>query len=173
MFLEEISALLRMEDGGDFAAAVRGVMTEGSPFMNRRCRSTAGDAGERILSLNGVPLRLTGAEGAVFTLEDITEVVAAEERKRLRLWLKDYRLRIVAHRPLAEAIVTAGGVDTREIDPRDRRSSVVSITPAARDMLAEDRRRRDEWLADRLAALDPDTQAALVHLIPVLEDLAS
>lgn len=104
MFLEEISALLRMEDGGDFAAAVRGVMTEGSPFMNRRCRSTAGDAGERILSLNGVPLRLTGAEGAVFTLEDITEVVAAEERKRQ----VDARMREA--RRLESLSLFAGGV---------------------------------------------------------------
>ena len=36
----------------------------------------------------------------------------AEERKRLRHWLKNFRLRITGHRPLAEAIVTAGGVDT-------------------------------------------------------------
>ena len=52
-------------------------------------------------------------------------IIRAEERKRLRLWLKDYRLRIVAHRPLAEAIVTAGGVDTREIDPRTMASRLV------------------------------------------------
>ncbi|NLX19068.1 MAG: NAD(P)/FAD-dependent oxidoreductase [Desulfobulbus sp.] len=44
--------------------------------------------------------------------------VRAAERKRLRYWLKNWRIRIVGHRPLAEAIVTAGGVDTREVDPR-------------------------------------------------------
>ncbi|MEA1921384.1 MAG: NAD(P)/FAD-dependent oxidoreductase [Pseudomonadota bacterium] len=44
--------------------------------------------------------------------------VTAKERKRLRAWLKDCRLPISGHRPLAEAIITAGGVDTKEIDPK-------------------------------------------------------
>ncbi|MGI6656961.1 MAG: NAD(P)/FAD-dependent oxidoreductase [Desulfobulbus sp.] len=44
--------------------------------------------------------------------------IRAAERKRLRHWLKNCRLAITGHRPLAEAIVTAGGVDTREVDPR-------------------------------------------------------
>lgn len=44
--------------------------------------------------------------------------ITAVERKRLRSWLKDFRLDVSGHRPLAEAIVTAGGVDTRQVDPR-------------------------------------------------------
>lgn len=51
--------------------------------------------------------------------------VTARERRRLRLWLKDLRLPISGHRPLGEAIVTAGGVDTREIDPRTMESRLV------------------------------------------------
>jgi hypothetical protein len=51
--------------------------------------------------------------------------VTARERRRLRLWLKDLRLPISGHRPLSEAIVTAGGVDTREIDPRTMESRLV------------------------------------------------
>jgi hypothetical protein len=44
--------------------------------------------------------------------------VTAEERERLRALLQDYRLEIAGHRPLEEAIVTAGGIDTQEVDPR-------------------------------------------------------
>ena len=44
--------------------------------------------------------------------------VTAKERKRLRVWLKNCRLPISGHRPLAEAIITAGGIDTKEIDPK-------------------------------------------------------
>jgi predicted Rossmann fold flavoprotein len=44
--------------------------------------------------------------------------ISSEERKRLRSWLKDFRFRITGHRPLSEAIVTAGGVRLKEIDPR-------------------------------------------------------
>jgi predicted Rossmann fold flavoprotein len=51
--------------------------------------------------------------------------ITAEERGRLREELHDFRLMIVSHRPLDEAIVTAGGVDTREIDPRTMASRLV------------------------------------------------
>jgi predicted Rossmann fold flavoprotein len=43
--------------------------------------------------------------------------VTATERKRLRELLHDFRLTVVGHRPLDEAIVTAGGVNTDEINP--------------------------------------------------------
>ena len=61
---------------------------------------------------------------------DLTEIlpdrlasqVSTKERTRLRRWLKDFRLEVTGHRPLSEAIVTAGGVDTREIDHRTMES---------------------------------------------------
>lgn len=51
--------------------------------------------------------------------------ITAEERARLHRLLKDFRLKVVGTRPIAEAIVTAGGVDTREIDPRTMASRLV------------------------------------------------
>ena len=48
--------------------------------------------------------------------------ITAQERSRLRAWIKDFRLEITGHRPLAEAIITAGGVDLREINPRTMES---------------------------------------------------
>jgi len=48
--------------------------------------------------------------------------ISAKERRRLRTWLKDFRLEVTGCRPFAEAIITAGGVDTREIDPRTMQS---------------------------------------------------
>jgi predicted Rossmann fold flavoprotein len=51
--------------------------------------------------------------------------ITAAERHRLRGMLHDFRLTIVGHRPLEEAIVTAGGVDTREIDPRTMASRLL------------------------------------------------
>ena len=44
--------------------------------------------------------------------------ITAKERERLRLWLKDFRLDVTKHHPLASAIVTAGGVSLKDIDPR-------------------------------------------------------
>ena len=48
--------------------------------------------------------------------------ISAKERKRIRTWLKDFRLEVVGYRPFAEAIITAGGIDTREINPRTMES---------------------------------------------------
>ena len=44
----------------------------------------------------------------------------------MRELLHDFRLTITGHRPLDEAIVTAGGVDVREIDPRTMASRLVT-----------------------------------------------
>ncbi len=51
--------------------------------------------------------------------------ITSEERARLRQWLKDFRLTVTGHRPIAQAIVTAGGVSTDEVDPRTMQSRVV------------------------------------------------
>jgi predicted Rossmann fold flavoprotein len=52
--------------------------------------------------------------------------ITAAERGRLRAWLKDFRLDVIGYRPLAQAIVTAGGVETREVDPRTLESRIVN-----------------------------------------------
>jgi hypothetical protein len=51
--------------------------------------------------------------------------ITAQERGRLRQWLKDFRLDVSGHVPLAAAIVTAGGVDTGEVDPRTMASRLI------------------------------------------------
>jgi predicted Rossmann fold flavoprotein len=44
--------------------------------------------------------------------------ITGQERDQLRMWLKDFRLEVSGHRSFNEAIVTAGGVETTEVDPR-------------------------------------------------------
>ena len=61
---------------------------------------------------------------------------------------------------------------TRRAHDTDRRQVVVELTDAARDVLADDRRRRDAWLAQRLGALDTDDLALLRRVAPLLERLA-
>lgn len=50
--------------------------------------------------------------------------VSAEERKRLRLWLKELRFTVSGYRPLREAIVTAGGVSLTEVNPKTMQSRI-------------------------------------------------
>ena len=51
--------------------------------------------------------------------------ITAQERQRLRTWLKGFRLEVTGYRPFTEAIITAGGVSTREVDPRTMASRLV------------------------------------------------
>jgi predicted Rossmann fold flavoprotein len=51
--------------------------------------------------------------------------VTASERKRLGQLFKDFKMEVTGHLPLVEAMVTAGGVDTKEIDPRTMESRLV------------------------------------------------
>lgn len=50
----------------------------------------------------------------------------AKARKRLVQWLKDYNIPVSGYRSFDEAIVTAGGVCLKEIDPRTMASKLVS-----------------------------------------------
>ena len=65
-------------------------------------------------------LELTG-----ISPDRLANVITVKERRRLRTWLKDFRLEMTRPRPLKEAIITAGGVDTREINPRTMESRLI------------------------------------------------
>ena len=51
--------------------------------------------------------------------------ISAEERKHLRMLLKELRLEIIGYRSFDEAIVTSGGVSVKEIDPKTMESKHV------------------------------------------------
>jgi DNA-binding MarR family transcriptional regulator len=64
------------------------------------------------------------------------------------------------------------GYVTRTPDPVDRRQVVVAPSPQGRALLADERRRKDAWLAHRLRSLSPDDLRALAAALPVLEELS-
>lgn len=51
--------------------------------------------------------------------------VDAHERRRLRQWLKNFRFTVAGPKPMKEAIVTAGGVNVKEIDPNTMESKKI------------------------------------------------
>jgi predicted Rossmann fold flavoprotein len=57
--------------------------------------------------------------------DKLAHQISASERKRLRLWLKDFRLEVTGYRPIKEAIITAGGVNVKEIDPKTMQSRFI------------------------------------------------
>lgn len=54
-----------------------------------------------------------------------TNTITSQQRSRIVSLLKDFRLTATGLRPLEEAIVTAGGVPTKEIDPTTMMSKLV------------------------------------------------
>jgi DNA-binding MarR family transcriptional regulator len=63
----------------------------------------------------------------------------------------------------------ARGYVVRRPDPRDHRQCLVALTDSGRQVLLANRRRRDEWLAVRIAALDPAEREVLRRAVGVLE----
>lgn len=51
--------------------------------------------------------------------------LSADERKRIRIWLKELRFEVIGHRSWNEAIATAGGVSLKEVNPRTMESKLV------------------------------------------------
>ncbi|HWJ84035.1 MAG TPA: MarR family transcriptional regulator [Cellulomonas sp.] len=64
------------------------------------------------------------------------------------------------------------GLVSKQAHPTDGRAVVVSLTDAGRSEIAETRRRRDTWLAERLATLTADERAHLAAATEILRRLA-
>lgn len=64
------------------------------------------------------------------------------------------------------------GLVVRRPHPTDKRQIVVELTDAAHALLRANRRRRDEWLQNKLKKLTPEERDILRKAAPVLERLA-
>lgn len=67
-------------------------------------------------------------------VNEITKI----ERKRLLNLLKDFRMKVKGLRPIEEAIVTAGGIDTKEIDPSTMKSKLIDNLSFAGEVIDVD-----------------------------------
>jgi DNA-binding MarR family transcriptional regulator len=100
---------------------------------------------------------------ALFSIERLGAVTLGElaEHERVK---PPTMTRIVAR--LEEA-----GLVERQTDADDRRCVRVRLTSRGRRLLAASRNRRDAFLADRVAALDPELRGRLPDLVTMLEQL--
>ena len=64
------------------------------------------------------------------------------------------------------------GYATRAPHPEDRRQVVVTASPSGLALLADDRRRRDAWLAQQMRDLTSEEMASLHAALPVIEKLS-
>jgi predicted Rossmann fold flavoprotein len=65
-------------------------------------------------------LQLAGING-----DKLCNQISTEERRKIKLWLKDFRFDICGHRSFGEAIITAGGISLKEVNPKTLESRLV------------------------------------------------
>ncbi len=106
---------------------------------NRLIRDLVGRGGEPIDSiLRGllprqmIPICL---ESCDIPVDVDTKNFPAKMRKRLVQWLKDFRIAISGYRSFDEAIITAGGVSLKEINPLTMESKIVGGLYLAGELL--------------------------------------
>ena len=71
------------------------------------------------------------------------------------------------------ASLESAGWVRRSSHPDDRRQSIIEITAAGRDLLGEETRARDEWLAKRLVEFSTEDLRKLSEAVEVLDRLGS
>ncbi len=71
------------------------------------------------------------------------------------------------------AALESRGLIAREPHASDRRQSVIAITKAGRNIVVEDRRRRQAWLARMIEGLDEEERDRLRAALPILQRFGS
>ena len=94
------------------------ILRDFEKYSNREFKNALDDLAAR--SMIPVLLRLSG-------IPEETKVnsITREQRRRLVALFKGFPVSVTGFRPIDEAIVTAGGVCTREVDPRTMQSKLV------------------------------------------------
>ncbi len=87
----------------------------------------------RGIDISGLLAKLLPAEFRRYCLEQTgligskrADQTGAEQRKCLRLWLKEQHYQIIGHAPWEQAIVTAGGIATNEVNPNTLESKLIA-----------------------------------------------
>jgi DNA-binding MarR family transcriptional regulator len=70
------------------------------------------------------------------------------------------------------AVLEERNLVLRSPHPTDRRQVILTVTEEGRAVVQRVRRRKDAWLARRLAELTPEERAMLRAAVPVLEKLS-
>ena len=87
-------------------------------YSNREIRNALGD----LLPSSLIPVVLDLTQ---IPPETVIHSVTREQRERLRRLLKAFPVSVSGTRPIDEAIVTSGGIEVKEVDPRTMQSKLV------------------------------------------------
>jgi DNA-binding MarR family transcriptional regulator len=70
-------------------------------------------------------------------------------------------------------VLQVRGLIDRVAHPSDGRQQLVSLTHTGKDLLGEDRRRREAWLAQRLEELNPQELEILRRAVPIIDRITN
>jgi len=132
------------------------------PDLAGHLRLTIARTARRLRQEAGVELSPT-LSAALATVERHGPLTPSELAARERI-----------QRPTATRLLARlgeGGLVERTPDPQDGRSSLVSATPAASELLATMRTRKTAFLASRIEALDTADRATLERAAVILEGM--
>ena len=77
---------------------------------------------EKLLPQKLIPIII---ERSKINKEKVVNEITKEERKRIVKLLKNFKITIKDFRPIEEAIITSGGVDVKEINPKTMESKII------------------------------------------------
>ncbi len=133
--------------------------------------STSSDLASRLrLDISRMARRLRQEAGASLTPSQTAALATIE--KHGPLTPSELATRERVQRPTATRVLgflEDSGLVTRAADPTDRRCSLVTVSPAGRELLQVARTRKDAYLAQRLEALSDADRAALGRAAGILE----
>lgn len=95
------------------------ILRDFQKYQNRDFANALGDLAGR--AMIPILVRLSGIRA-----DEKVNSITKEQRKTLVSLFKDFPIRISGPRPIDEAIVTSGGVNVKEIDPKTMASKIVS-----------------------------------------------
>lgn len=107
------------------------ILRDFDKYSNREFKNALGDLAGR--AMIPVLVRLSGIPED----EKVNSITRAQRQGLVRLF-KAFPVSVTGTRPIAEAIVTAGGVDTKEINPRTMESKLVKGLYFAGEVIDED-----------------------------------
>ena len=140
-----------------------------SPTLDTQVSASA-----RRLRLAAVPLVRQLRQQAIGTFTPTQLSVIGAIHRDGPIALGDLAARERLSPPTISKVVAAledTGFIERIPDAQDRRVCRVRVTPSGQAWIERNQAVRDEWLAARIAALDPAERAALDDALPVLERL--
>lgn len=115
---QKVEVLIDLKPALDYNELDRRILRDFEMFKNKQFKNSLNE----LLPSKIIPvvIKLSGIDA-----EKQVNSITKDERKNIVKLLKEFKITITGTRPIEEAIITAGGVNVKEIDPSTMESKIV------------------------------------------------